>query len=47
MTASYEQAGVSLAKAQDIVERIRAAVDSTLGDRVVGGLGGFAGLFEP
>lgn len=46
MTASYEQAGVSLAKAQDVVERIRAAVDSTLGDRVVGGLGGFAGLFR-
>jgi phosphoribosylformylglycinamidine cyclo-ligase len=46
VTASYEQAGVSLAKAHDIVERIRAAVDSTLGDRVVGGLGGFAGLFR-
>jgi phosphoribosylformylglycinamidine cyclo-ligase len=46
MTASYEQAGVSLAKANEVVERIRAAVDSTLGDRVVGGLGGFAGLFR-
>ena len=46
MTASYEQAGVSLAKAHDVVERIRAAVDSTRGDRVVGGLGGFAGLFR-
>jgi len=46
VTASYEQAGVSLAKAHDVVERIRAAVDSTLGDRVVGGLGGFAGLFR-
>jgi len=46
MTASYEQAGVSLAKSHDVVERIRAAVDSTLGDRVVGGLGGFAGLFR-
>lgn len=46
MTASYEQAGVSLAKAHEVVERIRAAVDSTVGDRVVGGLGGFAGLFR-
>lgn len=46
MTASYEQAGVSLAKAHEVVERIRAAVDSTFGDRVVGGLGGFAGLFR-
>jgi phosphoribosylformylglycinamidine cyclo-ligase len=46
VTASYEQAGVSLAKAHDVVERIRAAVDSTRGDRVVGGLGGFAGLFR-
>jgi phosphoribosylformylglycinamidine cyclo-ligase len=46
VTASYEQAGVSLAKAHEVVERIRAAVDSTLGDRVVGGLGGFAGLFR-
>jgi phosphoribosylformylglycinamidine cyclo-ligase len=46
VTASYEQAGVSLAKAHAVVERIRAAVDSTLGDRVVGGLGGFAGLFR-
>ena len=46
MTASYEQAGVSLAKAYDVVERIRAAVDSTRGARVVGDLGGFAGLFR-
>lgn len=46
MTASYEQAGVSLAKAHEVVERIRAAVDSTVGDRVVGSLGGFAGLFR-
>jgi phosphoribosylformylglycinamidine cyclo-ligase len=46
MTASYEQAGVSLTKAHEVVTRIRGAVDSTLGDRVVGGLGGFAGLFR-
>lgn len=46
MTTSYEQAGVSLATAHEVVQRIRAAVDSTFGDRVVGGLGGFAGLFR-
>ncbi|MEX2465053.1 MAG: AIR synthase related protein, partial [Gaiellaceae bacterium] len=37
----YEQAGVSLAKAADVVERLRDAVASTGGE-----LGGFAGLYE-
>ncbi len=36
---------MSLRKAEDVVERLRAAVESTRGERVVGGLGGFAGLF--
>ena len=36
----YEQAGVSLAKADAIVERLRAAVASTGGE-----VGGFAGLY--
>jgi phosphoribosylformylglycinamidine cyclo-ligase len=43
---SYELAGVSLAKAQDVVERLRAAAESTRTPRVVGALGGFAGLYE-
>jgi phosphoribosylformylglycinamidine cyclo-ligase len=42
---SYEQAGVSLAAADAIVERLRAAAESTRSDAVVGGLGGFAGLY--
>ena len=42
---SYERAGVSLAKAEAVVERLRAAVGSTANDRVVGGLGGFAGVY--
>jgi len=42
---SYGEAGVSLAKAGDVVERLRAAVDSTRTERVEGSLGGFAGLF--
>jgi phosphoribosylformylglycinamidine cyclo-ligase len=36
---------VSLAKAEDVVERVRAAVESTRTDAVETGLGGFAGLF--
>jgi phosphoribosylformylglycinamidine cyclo-ligase len=40
LTRTYERAGVSLAKAADVVERLRAAVEST-GAR---GFGAFAGL---
>lgn len=43
---SYEQAGVSLRKAAEVVERLRAAVESTRTAQVVSGLGGFAGLYE-
>jgi phosphoribosylformylglycinamidine cyclo-ligase len=42
---TYEQAGVSLGKAEEVVGRLRAAVESTRTAPVVGGLGGFAGLF--
>ena len=45
LNTSYGEAGVSLAKAGDVVERLRAAVDSTRTERVEGSLGGFAGLF--
>jgi phosphoribosylformylglycinamidine cyclo-ligase len=41
LTPTYESAGVSLARAEDVVERLRAAVEST-GAR---GFGGFAGLY--
>jgi phosphoribosylformylglycinamidine cyclo-ligase len=37
---SYQEAGVSLAKAEEVVERLRAAVESTGGK-----VGGFAGLY--
>jgi phosphoribosylformylglycinamidine cyclo-ligase len=37
---SYEAAGVSLAKAEEVIERLRAAVTSTGGE-----IGGFAGLY--
>ena len=42
---TYEDAGVSLATAESVVERLRAAVESTRTEGVVGGHGGFAGLF--
>ena len=42
---SYERAGVSLAKAEAVVDRLRAAVGSTHDERVVAGLGGFAGVY--
>ncbi|HXV96568.1 MAG TPA: phosphoribosylformylglycinamidine cyclo-ligase [Gaiellaceae bacterium] len=42
---SYGEAGVSLAKAEEVVERLRAAVESTRTERVEGSLGAFAGLY--
>ncbi len=42
---TYEAAGVSLAAAEEVVERLRAAVESTRTPGVEGAFGGFAGLF--
>jgi phosphoribosylformylglycinamidine cyclo-ligase len=42
---TYEAAGVSLAAAEEVVERLRAAVESTHTAGVEGSFGGFAGLF--
>ena len=42
---TYEAAGVSLAAAEDVVERLREAVDSTRTTAVEGSFGGFAGLY--
>ena len=42
---TYAAAGVSLTKADAVVERLRAAVESTRTDAVVGAFGAFAGLF--
>ncbi len=44
---TYAGAGVRLDAAEAVVERIRAAVTSTHGREVIGGHGGFAGLFSP
>jgi phosphoribosylformylglycinamidine cyclo-ligase len=42
---TYEAAGVSLGVAEGVVERLRAAVESTHTRGAAGGFGGFAGLF--
>ncbi|HVG89252.1 MAG TPA: phosphoribosylformylglycinamidine cyclo-ligase [Gaiellales bacterium] len=44
---TYADAGVSLDAAEGVVERIRTAVESTRTGSVLGGVGGFAGLFAP
>jgi phosphoribosylformylglycinamidine cyclo-ligase len=43
---SYADAGVDLEAAERSVERIRAAVTSTHRPEVLGGIGGFGGLFQ-
>jgi phosphoribosylformylglycinamidine cyclo-ligase len=42
---TYEEAGISLAAAEEVVERLRAAVDSTRTPAVACEFGGFAGLY--
>jgi phosphoribosylformylglycinamidine cyclo-ligase len=42
---TYATAGVSLAAAERVVERVRGAAEATWSGAVVGGFGGFAGLF--
>jgi phosphoribosylformylglycinamidine cyclo-ligase len=44
---TYAGSGVSLDASGAVVERIRAAVTSTHGRQVLGGHGGFAGLYTP
>ena len=44
---TYAGSGVSLEAGEKVVERIRTAVTSTHGRQVLGGHGGFAGLYTP
>jgi phosphoribosylformylglycinamidine cyclo-ligase len=44
---TYAGSGVSLDASEAVVERIRAAVASTHGRQVLGGHGGFTGLYTP
>ena len=43
---TYRSAGVDLDVAQDVKERIAAIVSATHGPEVLGGVGGFGGLYE-
>ena len=43
---SYAGAGVDIAAGERVVDLIRSAVASTAGPEVIGGIGGFAGLFD-
>ncbi|MGC2485262.1 MAG: phosphoribosylformylglycinamidine cyclo-ligase [Acidimicrobiales bacterium] len=45
-TRTYEDAGVSIAAGDDVVARIDASVASTTRSGVLGGIGGFGGLFS-
>ncbi|AIE76030.1 MULTISPECIES: phosphoribosylformylglycinamidine cyclo-ligase [unclassified Synechocystis] len=42
----YRQAGVDVEAGREFVSRIRQQVESTFRPEVIGGIGGFAGLFE-
>lgn len=46
MGYSYRDAGVDIQAGNDVVERIKPAVARTLRPEVLGGLGGFGGLFK-
>ena len=43
---SYKDAGVDIAKGEELVERIRKRVERTYGERVRAGVGGFASLYR-
>ena len=45
-TAPYAMAGVNIEKGNELVDSIKASVNATHDRRVLGGIGGFAGLFQ-
>ena len=45
-TDPYAKAGVNIEKGNELVEQIKASVNATHDRRVLGGIGGFAGLFH-
>ncbi len=46
MGLSYKDSGVDIEKGDALVEKIKGKVKSTYGDRVIGGVGGFACLYQ-
>jgi len=47
MSINYKDAGVNIEKGYETVQRIKKDVESTHGPEVLGGIGGFGGLFAP
>jgi len=47
MSVDYKDAGVNIGKGYEAVQRIKKDVESTHGPEVVGGIGGFGGMFAP
>ena len=45
-TDPYAKAGVNIKKGNELVESIKTSVNRTHDRRVLGGIGGFAGLFN-
>jgi phosphoribosylformylglycinamidine cyclo-ligase len=45
-TDPYAKAGVNIQKGNELVRSIKASVNATHDRRVLGGMGGFAGLFQ-
>ena len=45
-TDPYAKAGVNIKKGNELVHSIKASVNKTHDRRVLGGIGGFAGLFN-
>jgi phosphoribosylformylglycinamidine cyclo-ligase len=47
MSIEYKDAGVNIEKGYEAVKRIKKDVESTHGPEVIGGIGGFGGMFAP
>lgn len=47
MSIDYKDAGVDIEKGYEAVQRIKEDVESTHGPEVMGGIGGFGGMFAP
>ncbi len=47
MSIDYKDAGVNIEKGYEAVQRIKKDVESTHGPEVIGGIGGFGGMFAP
>ncbi len=47
MSIDYKDSGVNIEKGYEAVQRIKSDVESTHGPEVLGGIGGFGGMFVP